>query len=105
MPNYTRNTTQMNDAVDNYGEPWKRGTLRVFHDDDRQCWSVCQVGCDNYGTALTSWRYYGGQFFDGEQWKPISEWTRTVLLPANVRHERRPKACEACPRASARWRG
>jgi hypothetical protein len=26
-------------------------------------------------------------------------------MTANVRHERRPEACEACRRASARWRG
>ena len=78
MARLTYSTKQMDDAKNHRGSDWEKGTLRIFHADDRQRWSVCQKGCDDYGTALVSWGE-GGEFFDGKQWLPLSQWTRDVL--------------------------
>lgn len=76
MTQLTFNTAQINDAARPDGRLWEVGTLRVFHKGDRQYWSVCQKGCDNYSTALNCWGADGGEFFDGAQWRPLAQWTR-----------------------------
>lgn len=74
----TYHARSMDDSKTAWGHPWEKATLRIFHNDERQLWSVCPPHCSNYGTALISW-FKEGQFFDGTAWRPIPEWTAEVL--------------------------
>lgn len=64
-------TWKMDDAVDHYRTPWARGTLRVFHTDERKCWSITTLHDLNYGNAANGW-HATGEFYDGEKWIPIA---------------------------------
>lgn len=64
----TYSTKQMADDTDRYGLPWSEGTLRVFHDGDRQRWSVTLKGDPMYSTSWMSWYDHGGEIFHGGKW-------------------------------------
>ena len=62
-------TRHMDDVFSESGVRWAKGTLRVWHGDDRQYWSVTHLGDEHYGTSLILWDK--GERFDGERWVPF----------------------------------
>lgn len=65
----TYSSRTMDDNVSGYsGRPWLEGTLRIFHDDDRQRWSVTLKGDPMYGTSWISWYDHGGEIFHEGRW-------------------------------------
>ena len=70
---------EMNDSHNTrYNKPWDKGTFRVFHNDDRQCWSI-STPFDSYrSNCYYYWSKCGGEFFDGSVWRPLSEYKREL---------------------------
>ncbi len=64
----TYSSKVMDDAVNHFGRAWGEGTLRIFHADDRQRWSITYKGDPMYGTSWISWYDHGGEIFHQGKW-------------------------------------
>lgn len=81
----TYHVYEMNNKETRYGRPWSKGTFRVYHNDDRQCWSVTEPGDKYYSTAFGSWYNHGGEFFDGEKWCSMTEYHDWAISKGRTR--------------------
>ena len=68
---------------DRFGRPWSEKTLRIFHNDDRDCWSITEPSDKMYGTSWLSWYNHGGEVFTEGLWIKLKGGLEHVEVPAS----------------------
>lgn len=88
MPYFDRpRQLSMNDAHTDTGEPWKRGVIRVYH-DELKAWLLAIPGERSYENLAYLWTVQGGEVFDGAAWVSLKTGFPLPLLDTEKRQGR-----------------